>query len=69
MTAARTLSPPIFHGPRALANDAVFLDWPVGSEGIYCDAYRIAEDMRLDEPAHFEALASIAWTFNNRHRF
>jgi len=21
--------------------------------------------MRLDEPAHFEALASIAWTFNN----
>jgi len=26
MTAARTLLPPIFHGPWALANDAVFLD-------------------------------------------
>ncbi len=39
-----------------------------GGEGIYVDAYRIAEDMRQDTPEHFAALCEIPWTYNNRSR-
>lgn len=39
-----------------------------GGEGVYCDAYRIAEDMRHEEPDFFTALSTIPWTFNNRAR-
>lgn len=39
-----------------------------GGEGIYADAYRIAEDLRREEPEMFEALCSIPWTYNNRSR-
>ena len=37
-----------------------------GGAGIYCDAYRIAEDLRRQQPHHFDALAAIRWTFNTR---
>ncbi|MDJ0823133.1 MAG: TauD/TfdA family dioxygenase [Paracoccaceae bacterium] len=37
-----------------------------GGEGIYADAYRIAEDLRVEEPKHFAALCEINWTYNNR---
>ncbi len=37
-----------------------------GGEGTYADAYRIAEDIRAEEPEHFAALAEINWTYNNR---
>ena len=37
-----------------------------GGEGIYTDAYRIAEDLRREEPEHFASLAGDVWTFNNR---
>ena len=39
-----------------------------GGEGVYVDTYRIAEDMRRDEPGHFEDLSTIVWEFNNRAR-
>ncbi len=37
-----------------------------GGEGIYTDAYRIAEDLRRDEPGPFASLTGDVWTFNNR---
>ena len=37
-----------------------------GGEGVYTDGFRIAADMRENEPAHFEALCSIQWEFKNR---
>lgn len=37
-----------------------------GGEGIYADAYRVAEDMRREEPDHFQALTDIDWRYNNR---
>ncbi|WP_373635439.1 TauD/TfdA family dioxygenase [Yoonia sp. SS1-5] len=37
-----------------------------GGEGLYVDAYRVAKDMRREEPAHFRALCEIPWTYNNR---
>jgi gamma-butyrobetaine dioxygenase len=37
-----------------------------GGEGVYADAYRIAEDLRAEEPDVFEALATLPWTYNNR---
>lgn len=40
-----------------------------GGEGVYVDGYRIAEDLRLQEPEHFEALCDIRWTYNNRSKF
>ena len=40
----------------------------VGGEGIYADGYRIAEDLRSDEPEHFLALCEIEWTYNNRSK-
>ncbi len=39
-----------------------------GGEGIYVDAYRVAEDMRREEPDHFAALCDIDWTYNNRSK-
>lgn len=37
-----------------------------GGEGVYCDGYRIAEDLRREEPEHFEALTGIVWEYKNR---
>jgi gamma-butyrobetaine dioxygenase len=39
-----------------------------GGEGIYVDAYRIAEDMRVEEPEHFQSLVSDIWEYSNRAR-
>ncbi len=39
-----------------------------GGEGIYVDAYRIAEDLRTEEPEHFRALCEIEWSYNNRSK-
>ncbi|MEO0818910.1 MAG: TauD/TfdA family dioxygenase [Pseudomonadota bacterium] len=39
-----------------------------GGEGIYVDAYRVAEDMRLAEPDHFRSLTTDIWEYNNRAR-
>ncbi len=39
-----------------------------GGEGIYVDAYRIAEDLRVDEPAHFHSLTTDIWEYSNRAR-
>ncbi|WP_421701799.1 TauD/TfdA family dioxygenase [Aliiroseovarius sp.] len=39
-----------------------------GGEGLYADAYRIAEDMRLEEPAHFHSLVTDVWEYSNRAR-
>ena len=39
-----------------------------GGEGIYVDAYRIAEDLRAEEPEHFHSLTSDVWEYNNRAR-
>lgn len=37
-----------------------------GGEGLYCDGYRIAEDMRREEPDHFRSLTEDLWEHNNR---
>ena len=37
-----------------------------GGEGLYTDGYRVAEDIRREEPEHFQALSTIPWTYNNR---
>ena len=39
-----------------------------GGEGIYVDAYSVAEDLRCKEPAHFQALCEIEWVYNNRSK-
>ena len=39
-----------------------------GGEGIYADGYRIAHDMRLEEPDHFHSLTSDMWEYSNRAR-
>jgi gamma-butyrobetaine dioxygenase len=39
-----------------------------GGEGLYADAYRVAEDLRASEPATFAALTEIPWEFNNRSK-
>ncbi len=39
-----------------------------GGDGIYVDGYRVAEDMREAEPAHFQSLVSDIWEYNNRAR-
>ena len=39
-----------------------------GGEGLYVDAYRVAEDMRRDEPGHFHSLVTDIWEYNNRAR-
>ncbi len=38
----------------------------VGGEGLFVDGYRIARDLRAEEPEVFAALSEIVWTFNNR---
>lgn len=37
-----------------------------GGEGLYVDAYRVAEDLRTAEPAHFQSLITDVWEYNNR---
>ena len=37
-----------------------------GGEGLFVDGYRIAEDLRAEERAHFDALSGVVWEFNNR---
>ncbi len=39
-----------------------------GGEGRYVDAYRVAEDMRIEEPEHFQSLVTDIWEYNNRAR-
>jgi gamma-butyrobetaine dioxygenase len=39
-----------------------------GGEGIFVDAYRVAEDMRAEEPEHFQSLISDVWEYSNRAR-
>ena len=39
-----------------------------GGEGIYVDAYRIAEDLRLEEPEHYQSLVTDVWEYSNRAR-
>lgn len=39
-----------------------------GGEGTYVDGFRIAEDMRRDDPAAFETLSTVVWEFKNRDR-
>jgi len=39
-----------------------------GGEGLYVDAYRIAEDMRREEPGHFHSLVTDVWEYSNRAR-
>ncbi len=39
-----------------------------GGEGIYVDAYRVAEDLRAEEPEHFRSLTTDVWEYNNRAR-
>lgn len=39
-----------------------------GGDGLYVDAYRIAEDMRAEEPEHFVSLCNDIWEYNNRAR-
>lgn len=40
----------------------------IGGAGLYSDGFRIAEDLRAEEPAHFESLTSIDWDYRNRSR-
>ncbi|MTI08420.1 TauD/TfdA family dioxygenase [Curvivirga aplysinae] len=37
-----------------------------GGEGIYTDAFKIAADLKIEEPDVYHALTSINWEFNNR---
>ncbi len=37
-----------------------------GGDGLYCDGYRIAEDIRAEDPDTWEAMTTIPWTYNNR---
>ena len=37
-----------------------------GGQGVYTDGFRIAADMKANEPEYFDALASIQWEFKNR---
>ncbi|MEO1293453.1 MAG: TauD/TfdA family dioxygenase [Pseudomonadota bacterium] len=37
-----------------------------GGDGLYCDGYRIAEDLRAEEPDTWAAMTEIPWTYNNR---
>lgn len=39
-----------------------------GGEGLYADSYRIAEDLRAEEPEVFQILSTVPWTYNNRAR-
>ncbi|MEL7213965.1 MAG: TauD/TfdA family dioxygenase [Pseudomonadota bacterium] len=37
-----------------------------GGDGLYCDGYRIAEDIRAEDPDTWDAMTTIPWTYNNR---
>ena len=39
-----------------------------GGDGLYVDAYRVAEDMRIEEPDHFHSLVTDVWEYSNRAR-
>ncbi|WP_052261617.1 TauD/TfdA family dioxygenase [Leisingera sp. ANG-M1] len=39
-----------------------------GGEGIYVDAFQVAEDMREEEPEHFHSLVTDVWEYSNRAR-
>jgi len=39
-----------------------------GGEGVYVDAFKVAEDLRIEEPAVFEALTTINWEFRNKSK-
>lgn len=39
-----------------------------GGEGIYVDAYQVAEDMRVEEPGHYFSLVTDTWEYSNRAR-
>ena len=39
-----------------------------GGEGTYVDGYRVAEDMRIEEPEHYGSLTGDVWEYNNRSR-
>ena len=39
-----------------------------GGEGVYCDGFKIAEDIRRDHPEFFESLTKDIWLYNNRAR-
>ncbi len=39
-----------------------------GGEGVYVDAFKVAEDMRNEEPEVFEALTTINWEFRNKSK-
>lgn len=39
-----------------------------GGEGIYVDAYAIAEDMKDEEPENFASLTNDVWEYSNRAR-
>ncbi len=39
-----------------------------GGEGVYVDAFKVAEDLRVEEPEVFEALTTINWEFRNKSK-
>ena len=39
-----------------------------GGEGLYVDAFQVAEDMRIEDPAHFQSLITDVWEYSNRAR-
>ena len=39
-----------------------------GGEGIYADGYRIAEDLKQEDPETYQALCEINWEYNNRSK-
>ena len=39
-----------------------------GGEGVYVDAFKVAEDLRNEEPEVFEALTTINWEFRNKSK-
>ena len=39
-----------------------------GGEGIYVDGYRIAEDLKSEDPESYQTLCEIEWEYNNRSK-
>ena len=39
-----------------------------GGQGIYLDGFRVAEVMRTEHPAHYEALTTVPWRWANRSK-
>ena len=65
-----TLIPHMDLGTREMPPGLQFLfcreNSTTGGQGVYVDAYRIAEDMRHEEPDNFASLSTIVWEFKNR---